>query len=568
MRVRQLSSLLLSTFCALIAQTSLWAGEARDLVGHCVVITHPQAAIYQTPAADSRKTAMCPLSEAAFILEARGEWVRADEGWFLAGEVVADCNAKEFFTKVIEASPSGFAYASRSWIWMLSSDSLDLAIADAEEAVRRDSQCALAFFVRAECKFKQESYQEAIADFTRAIELEPKLRNAHHDRAVSANLLGRHAEAMDFINAALDRWPKDAGLVEVRGLIYQAKGEYDKAIDHFLTVQVAEPSELVDRHLALTYRARGEMRLRQDQFEPSIADLTEAIKLDPRVKYAHRYRGEAYLKLRQYDAAVNDLDEAIRQTPDSSATRAMLGHALLELGRPGDAISQLNKSLRVKGDEPEILGLRGRAWYSQGKYAEAARDFERAIKIDPSFASFPAGFGAAVMGLGEFDRAIQAYNRAVDLEPNSAAWRRGRALALGSRGMAMNSQEDFDRALEDCSAAIQLAPEWADAYSTRGMLFGFQQQHKRAVSDFTKAISIKPLSVEIYEMRAEEWLELHQPALAIADLTESLRISPDRPDMYLQRSKAWSLAGNQQKAAEDAAEAERLRAQAPATKRD
>lgn len=568
MRINQVCGGLLLVCWALFARSSLQSAEPDKLAGRHVIACRPQAAIYEKPARGSELPDASAFAVIAFIHEVRGEWVRSDEGWLLAEDVVDVDDARDFFTKSIEASPTAFAYASRAWVRILSSEPIGEALTDAEEAVRRDPNCALAFFVKAHCNFSKRVYHEALPDFTRAVELEPRFKSACHDRALCANQCGRHAEAKDYIEAALNCWPNEPGLVEVRGIINRDKGEYDEAIADFLSVQEAKPSERAARHLALTYRARGELRLTQQQFELAIADLTEAIKLDPKITYAYRHRGEGYLRLRQFLAAIDDLKEAVRQTPESASARAMLGHALLELGKIDEAISQLNESLRLQDGAPEVLGLRGRAWCFRGKHGEAARDFERAIELNPSFAWIHAALGNSLVALGKFDRAIDELSRAIDLEPKNGEWRRLRGFALGSRALVKGAQEDFDRAISDCSAAIELAPTSADAYYTRGMLFSFKQQHEQAIADLTGAIAIDPFCFHAYDMRASEWLDLHAPARAIEDLTESLRVSPGRPDAYLERSKAWSLAGNQQQAAEDAAEAERLEAQLAESAKD
>ena len=50
----------------------------------------------------------------------------------------------------------------------------------------------------------------------------------------------------------------------------------------------------------------------QGEYDPAIADFTEAIRLDPSKLDAFIFRGVAYRDRKQYDRAIADLTEAIR----------------------------------------------------------------------------------------------------------------------------------------------------------------------------------------------------------------------------------------------------------------
>jgi tetratricopeptide (TPR) repeat protein len=51
-------------------------------------------------------------------------------------------------------------------------------------------------------------------------------------------------------------------------------------------------------------------------YDRAIADLTEAIRLDPKYVWAYASRGEAYRMKGDYDRAIADLTEAIRLDPN------------------------------------------------------------------------------------------------------------------------------------------------------------------------------------------------------------------------------------------------------------
>jgi tetratricopeptide (TPR) repeat protein len=85
--------------------------------------------------------------------------------------------------------------------------------------------------------------------------------------------------------------------------------------------------------LAVAYGNRGAAYYNQGQHDLAIADLDEAIRLDPKLATAYGIRGFAYNSKGQRDRAIADLDEAIRLDPNN----ARLHHSRRRLLQQGPA---------------------------------------------------------------------------------------------------------------------------------------------------------------------------------------------------------------------------------------
>src|SRR5206468_2062548 len=72
----------------------------------------------------------------------------------------------------------------------------------------------------------------------------------------------------------------------------------------------AAPGETAD-----LYHSRGRKLLLDGHFAEAIELLTLALKVDPKHSLAYNARGFAYYRLKQYPQAIADLDEAIRLNP-------------------------------------------------------------------------------------------------------------------------------------------------------------------------------------------------------------------------------------------------------------
>jgi tetratricopeptide (TPR) repeat protein len=78
-------------------------------------------------------------------------------------------------------------------------------------------------------------YQEAIKDFDRAIELDPKLAGAYWGRGKTYHELGDYQEAIKDFDRAIELDPKLAGAYWSRGKAYQKLGNQQQANEDFKT---------------------------------------------------------------------------------------------------------------------------------------------------------------------------------------------------------------------------------------------------------------------------------------------------------------------------------------------
>src|SRR5450432_2795307 len=103
---------------------------------------------------------------------------------------------------------------------------------------------------------------------------------------------------------------KRATALFYRGFAYLTAGGLDKALDD-LTACIALGCPLA----ATALSNRAAIYINQHQYDQALADLDEAIHLDPKSALALSNRGWLLGARRQYDKAIADLDLAIRLAP-------------------------------------------------------------------------------------------------------------------------------------------------------------------------------------------------------------------------------------------------------------
>jgi Flp pilus assembly protein TadD len=229
----------------------------------------------------------------------------------------------------------------------------------------------------------KHEYAGAIAEFKKAIAIDPKHVGAHTNLGVAL---------------------KEKG--DVKGAI----GEYRKAI--------ALDEEYAPAHysLGLALKAEGDVK-------GAIAEYEKALKINPKFAWAHNGLGNALYAKGDLDGAIAAFKKAIAIDPKLVAAHINLGRALLGKGRfaeartatrnaldllpPGNPLrNPANQQLRqceqwlkldaklaavLKGDDPpadavERLGLALLCQHYKKQYKAAARFYTGAFSINPRLA--------------------------------------------------------------------------------------------------------------------------------------------------------------------------------------
>ena len=113
-------------------------------------------------------------------------------------------------------------------------------------------------------------YDQAISDFSRAIEINPRLAYAYNNR----------------------------------GAAYLYKGQYDQAI-----LDLSKAIEINPR-LAHAYNNRGWAYIKKWKYDQAISDFNKTIEIDPRFAEAYFYRAVVYSLVEEYGKALLDVMKA------------------------------------------------------------------------------------------------------------------------------------------------------------------------------------------------------------------------------------------------------------------
>ena len=130
-------------------------------------------------------------------------------------------------------------------------------------------------------------------------------------------------------------------------------------------------------------RAAAPLYARQGNHAKALADLNEAIRLDPKAPHAYLQRAGCYYNRRDFDRALADANEAIRLDPkdaDAFVCRAACFQARQE---PTKAIADLDEAIRLNPRHVTALARRAELRAGTPDAEKGLADLTRAIQLDP-----------------------------------------------------------------------------------------------------------------------------------------------------------------------------------------
>ncbi|HEX7316276.1 MAG TPA: tetratricopeptide repeat protein [Pyrinomonadaceae bacterium] len=139
------------------------------------------------------------------------------------------------------------------------------------------------------------NYESAIADFDKAVGLNPRYFKAFYNRALSHERKGDYDRAIADYSKVIELSPQDANAYASRGILYYEKGKTHLAIaDYGKAIELNPQDAEAYYNRALAYQSVGNNGR-------AIADYSEAIRLNP--EYVNAYQGRANVYEKIGDAA-------------------------------------------------------------------------------------------------------------------------------------------------------------------------------------------------------------------------------------------------------------------------
>jgi len=442
--------------------------------------------------------------------------------------------------------------------------------------------------------------EEAIAAFTRALELDPKMQVAQRNLEIAYHDTGYYDQRVAQLRERLRSAPDDRDARWELGRAYAILGAYDDAIGEFEQLLAHKSDDVAAIiQLGLAEKNRGRPEAATEWF-------LRAVELEPESTVVHFYLGEIYYNRGLNTEAMAALERAVALNPDNANAHYLMAFVLGDMGRHQDARvaskraiqlnpplarAQTNLSLErynaerksqerrqrlapepqvVEGNELAHYNL-GLAFRQKGYYTEALREYRLALErgedrrltlqamaevhlLKHDFAAALELYetllrevpdspklwnehGVVLHQAGRAEEAMASYQQAVDVDPNYA-------LAWNNLGVVQAHKTNSDAAIESFRMALRLQGTFGAARLNLALLLYQLRRFQLALEAYRQVLSTEPSSAPAWNGVGLVLVELKRFPDARNAFVRAVEVDPDHAGAHYNLSFTLSNLGD------------------------
>ncbi|HYK34464.1 tetratricopeptide repeat protein [Alloacidobacterium sp.] len=434
---------------------------------------------------------------------------------------------------------------------------------------------------------------QALTEFKRTIEENPRLPGAHYSLATILIATGGDESHMESAEAELKKElaisPNDAMTYAALGKIAANRNHYPEA-ETYLKKAVALAPQSPDAYLYL-----GQMYFNMNRNDEAETALHQCIRLTTdvsrnryQVQNAHFLLGRILMQKGQTEAAHAEMKTARELanktlSQDKSKLAALIdtsGSQDLQASAAETDVSHATTADPVALRKVEVLKAQvgsaiadsynnlGAITATNSDYAGAVAYFKRAAVWNPSLDGLDYNWGRAAFAGSQFADAISPLSRYVKTHPDDTGGRSVLAISqfmtgdyhgcietlqpvIGKADLvpqveyyyaeSMISTGQIDSGMRQLELLEKLHPEIPDLHRSLGEALEQQGQEQKALEEFQTAVQLNPRDAESYYDLGKMKLDSGDPT-AIQELEMAVRLLPDSLRFHQELADAYTAA--------------------------
>ena len=306
---------------------------------------------------------------------------------------------------------------------------------------------ALAAFAEGRRLVREKGAMEAMPDFKKAVELDPKFALAHSNLSVAYYNLNQNALAADQIRQAFELADRQTvrDRLHITTLYYDlATGDVQKAIQSYKQwVQLYPRDDIAKGNLSSEYFLIGD-------YDQAAVFAQEALRLDPGSAAWYENVATAFIALQRLEEAQNVLDRAFARKLDDPSMHADLYALAFLRGDPAGMEREMAWSMGKPGGEDDMLALQADTEAYAGHVQKARELSRKAVEVaQNSQLNEPAAIWQGIAALreamyGNLEEARGGADKVLEIAPNSRDARILAILVLARTGDVRRAQTMMD----------------------------------------------------------------------------------------------------------------------------
>jgi tetratricopeptide (TPR) repeat protein len=329
--------------------------------------------------------------------------------------------------------------------------------------------------------FKKGMTAEAVAEFTRALELDSRMTIAQRNLEIAYFNSGYYDAQLTALREQLAASPKDRAARWELARTYALLGDTRQAADAFGALLRDHPDD-VDAmlHLALAESAGGDL-------EHASRWLQYAVEIAPDRAILHYHLGQTAYHRGLNEEALRHLQRAVELAPDDADALYLLGFVFGDLGRHEEAreatqrAMQLNPSLGRAHANLSLERFDARS-YERVREAREARGLSSGMQVAEEGTLAHYNLGLAFRQKGYLAEALREYRLALDRGED-------RTLVLQAMAEMHLLRRDSAAAVQLYDRLLQENPQSPKLWNERGIALHQEGRHADAAASYEQAIA-------------------------------------------------------------------------------
>jgi len=262
---------------------------------------------------------------------------------------------------------------------------------------------------------KAGEYQDAISNFTQALELDPNYADAYLLRAESYEAINQLEDAVSDYDRALALEPKEEWVAFKSANIYYDMADYPQAIAKFRQGLMMESDNLD------AYDKLVDALVQTEQYQEAFIEANKALNVK---KTSNTYKTRANINYITENYAQAESDYAASVGINNADTDALIGMAKSQYqqNKLPQALGSVNRALALDQKSKESLILRSKIYQKNKDYVNAINDVSKVLLFYPDAENINDVYKLRGIYQKEFNQqtsAIADFNQILSSDPDN-----------------------------------------------------------------------------------------------------------------------------------------------------
>lgn len=299
------------------------------------------------------------------------------------------------------------------------------------------------FFKAGEEFMESMKYEDAVAQYTSAIGVEPSNPDFYFARGEAYEKLFKNAEARTDYEKTIVFSPKNVDAYVRLGAVCNKMGQYEQALtylNHATGLDKRNQEAYPEKVITLLNLQKYDQALRA-------SDTAIIIKDNPMNYY---WRGLVYSKLNNDFSSRKEFEKAIAKDKKLVEPRLALAELLLKTGDSQSAMSQCNEVLKNDDRNTAAYLMRSKVYKASIDFPNAINDISKNILIEPGNPDFYLIRGQYYQEFNQHTNAINDFTKYISLNANNPD-------AFFARAKSYEEIMNYEKAMDDYKKITELS---------------------------------------------------------------------------------------------------------------